>query len=70
MGIDHLLCLTLNTNDSQKQFLGKILLNLINFLKIYPLSYYLNPKNINMAILSAFTFYCINRYLVAKLKIK
>ena len=24
MGIDHSLCLTLNTNDSLKQFLGKI----------------------------------------------
>ena len=24
MGIDRLLCLTLNTNDSLKQFLGKI----------------------------------------------
>ena len=33
MGIDHLLCLTLNTNDSLKQFLGKILLNLMDFLK-------------------------------------
>ena len=52
MGIDRLLCLTLNTNDSLKQFLGKILLNLMDFLeKIYPLSYYLSPKNINMAIL-------------------
>ena len=38
--------------------------------KIYPLSYYLSPKNINMAILSALTFYYINRYLVAKLKTK
>ena len=38
--------------------------------KIYLLSYYLSPKHINMAILSAFTFYCINRYLVAKLKVK
>ena len=33
MGIDRLLCLTLNTNDSLKQFLGKILLNLMDFLK-------------------------------------
>ena len=31
--IDHLLCLTLNTNDSLKQFLSKILLNLMDFLK-------------------------------------
>ena len=69
MGIDRLLCLTLNTNDSLKQFLGKILLNLMDFLKIYPLSYYLNFKNINIAILSAFTFYCINRYVVAKLRL-
>ena len=29
MGIDHLLCLTLNTNDLLKQFLRKILPNLI-----------------------------------------
>ena len=50
MGTDRLLCLTLNTNDSLKQFLGKILLNRF-FKKIYPLSYYLGPKNINMAIL-------------------
>ena len=64
MGIDHLLCLTLNANDSLKQFLRKILLNLMDFLKNLS-SYCLNPKNINMAILSAFTFYCINRYLVA-----
>ena len=28
MGIDCLLCLTLSTNDSLKQFLGKTLLNL------------------------------------------
>ena len=70
MDIDHLLCLTLNTNDSLKQFLGKILLNFMDFKKIYLLNYYLSPKHINMAILSAFTFYCINRYLVAKLKIK
>ena len=69
MGIDHLLCLTLNANDSLKQFLRKILLNLMDFLKNLS-SYCLSPKNINMAILSAFTFYCINRYLVAKLKIK
>ena len=33
MGIDRLLCLTLNTNDLLKQFLGKILLNLMDFLK-------------------------------------
>ena len=33
MGIGHLLCLTPNTNDSLKQFLRKILLNLIDFLK-------------------------------------
>ena len=33
MGVDRLLCLTLNTNDSLKQFLGKILLNLMDFLK-------------------------------------
>ena len=33
MGIDHLLCLTLNTNDSLKQFLGKILLNLMDIFK-------------------------------------
>ena len=33
MSIDHLLCLTLNTNDSLKQFLGKILLNLIDLKK-------------------------------------
>ena len=52
MGIDRLLCSTLNTNDSLKQFLGKILLNLMDFFKkIYPLSYYLSPKNINMAII-------------------
>ena len=50
MGIDRLLCLTLNTNDSLKQFLGKILHNGF-FKKIYLLSYYLSPKNINMAIL-------------------
>ena len=25
MGVERLLCLTLNTNDSQKQFLGQIL---------------------------------------------
>ena len=31
MGIDHLLCLTLNTNDSLKEFLEKILLNLMDF---------------------------------------
>ena len=31
MGIDRLLWLTLNTNDSLKQFLGKILLNLMDF---------------------------------------
>ena len=37
MGIDHLLCLTLNTNDSLKQFLRKILLNLIDFLKNLPI---------------------------------
>ena len=52
MGIDRLLCLTLNTNNSLKQFLGKILLNLMDFFKkSYPLSYYLSPKNINMIIL-------------------
>ena len=28
MGIDHLLCLTLNTNDSLKQFLGQIFLKI------------------------------------------
>ena len=33
MGIDCLLCLTLNTNDLLKQFLRKNLLNLMNFLK-------------------------------------
>ena len=33
MGIDCLLCLTLNTNDSLKQFLRKILFNLMDFLK-------------------------------------
>ena len=33
MGIDRLLCLTLNTNDSLKQFLEKILLNLMDFFK-------------------------------------
>ena len=33
MGIDRLLCLTLNINNSLKQFLEKILLNLMNFLK-------------------------------------
>ena len=38
--------------------------------KIYPLSYYLSPKHINMAIVSAITFYCISRYLVARLNIK
>ena len=69
MGIDCLLCLALNTKDSLKQFLGKILLNLMDFLKkIYLLSYYLSPKNINLAILSALTFYCINSCLLAKLK--
>ena len=31
MGVDRLLCLTLYTNDSLKQFLGKILLNLMDF---------------------------------------
>ena len=31
MGIDHLLCLTLTTNDLLKQFLGKILPNLMDF---------------------------------------
>ena len=57
MGIDHLLCLTLNTNNLLKQFLRKILLNLMDFfLKIYLLSYYLSPKNINMEILSALLF--------------
>ena len=29
MGIDQLLCLTLDKNDPLKQFLGKILINLI-----------------------------------------
>ena len=33
MGMDDLLCLKLNTNDSLKQSLGKICLNLRNFLK-------------------------------------
>ena len=33
MHIDCLLCLTLNTNDSLKQFLEKFLLNLMDFLK-------------------------------------
>ena len=33
MSIDRLLCLTLNTNDSLKQFLGKILLNLMDLKK-------------------------------------
>ena len=33
MGINHLLCLTLNTNDLIKQFLGKILLNLMDLKK-------------------------------------
>ena len=33
MGIDRLLCLTLNTNDSLKQFFGKILLNLMDLKK-------------------------------------
>ena len=33
MGIDRLLCLTLNTNDLLKQFLGKILLSLMDFFK-------------------------------------
>ena len=33
MGIDRLLCLTLNTNDSLNQFLGKILLNLMDLKK-------------------------------------
>ena len=33
MGIDRLLCLILNTNDSLKQFLGKILLNLMDLKK-------------------------------------
>ena len=48
--IDCLLGLTLNTNDSLKQFLSKILLD--GFLKkIYPLSYCLRHNNINMAIL-------------------
>ena len=71
MGVERLLCLTVNTNDSRKQFFGKMLLNLTDFLKkIYPLSYYLSPENINMTKLLAFTFCCINRYLVAKLNIK
>ena len=33
MGIDRLVCLTLNTYDSLKQVLGKILLNLMNLKK-------------------------------------
>ena len=33
MGLDRLLCLTLNTNDSLKQFLEKILLNLMDLKK-------------------------------------
>ena len=33
MGIDHLLCLKLNTNHSLKQFLRKILLNLMDLKK-------------------------------------
>ena len=48
MGINHLLCLTLNTNYLVKQFFGKICLNLMDFSKIYLLSYYLIPKHINM----------------------
>ena len=33
MGIDRLLCLTLNTNDSLKQVFRKILLNLMDLKK-------------------------------------
>ena len=33
MGIDRLFCLTLDTNDLLKQFLRKILLNLMDFFK-------------------------------------
>ena len=52
MGIDRLLCLTLNRNDPLKQFLGKNFTQFNRFKKnIYPLSYYLSLKNINMAIL-------------------